>query len=344
MIIDTHAHVTGPMEMYEYFRGLAGTSGGGVRPRKFEISDERLEESLREHLTEVGGVGTDLQLVSPRPWAVPTGDRREALVLEITRQVNDMVARCVKLHPDRFVGLGALPQRAGVSPKACAQEMQRCVAELGFIGFKINPDPGEGGGESPDLGDEYWYPLYEKMTELDVPGLIHGGPYRFSREPELGYFVTEEAVAGWALMRSRVFRDFPNLKIIIGHGGGYIPYQIGRAKGFRLAEMQRDPTRESIEESMRHLYYDTVLYNQESVELLIKIVGADRCLFGSDKPANGSVIDPATGRALNDIKAYIDAIPWLTDADRGAIYEENARSVYSRLSRWDGFARGEGSA
>ena len=331
MIIDTHAHVTGPMAMYEYFRGLSCTSGAAGRLGKFELSDEALEESLTDHLKEVGGVGTELQLVSPRPWAVPTGDRREALVMGITQQVNDMIARCVKLHPGRFAGLGALPQRAGVGVKASVEEMVRCVNELGFIGFKINPDPGEGAGETPNLGDEYWYPLYEKMVALDVPGLIHGGPFRFSREPELGYFITEESVGAWALMRSRVFRDFPDLKIIVGHGGGYIPYQVGRARGFRIAEMQRDPTLESLDESMRHLYYDTVLYNQESVELLIRIVGVDRCLFGSDKPANGSVIDPKTGRSLNDIKPYVEAIPWLTEADRRAIFEENALKVYSRL-------------
>ena len=63
------------------------------------MSDERLEESLQEHLAEVGGVGTDLQLVSPRPWAVPTGDRREALVMTITQQVNDMIARVREAAP-----------------------------------------------------------------------------------------------------------------------------------------------------------------------------------------------------------------------------------------------------
>src|SRR4051812_45968224 len=130
MIIDTHAHITGPMEMYEYFRGLAGTSGAGTRMGKFDYSDEQLEESLQAHLTEVGEVGTELQLVSPRPWAVPTGDRREALVMTVTQQVNDMIARAVKLHPDRFVGLGALPQRGAVSPANCVAEMERCVNEL----------------------------------------------------------------------------------------------------------------------------------------------------------------------------------------------------------------------
>jgi 4-oxalmesaconate hydratase len=82
---------------------------------------------------------------------------------------------------------------------------------------------------------------------------------------------------------------------------------------------------------LRRLYFDTVLYNQESIELLFKVVGTDRCLFGSDKPANGSVIDPATGRALNDIKPLIEAVPWLSEADKAAIYERNARKVFSRI-------------
>ena len=83
---------------------------------------------------------------------------------------------------------------------------------------------------------------------------------------------------------------------------------------------------------MRRLYYDTVLYNEESLELLFKVVGVDRCLFGSDKPANGSVTDPETGRSLNDIKPMIDGIAWLSDAERQAIYEDNARAVFTRLN------------
>jgi 4-oxalmesaconate hydratase len=101
---------------------------------------------------------------------------------------------------------------------------------MGFVGFKINPDPGEGGLETPHMGDEYWYPLYEAMVCWNVPGLIHGGPFRFSREPELGYFCTEQTVAAFGILRSRVFEDFPDLKLIVGHGGGYVPYQVaGRA-------------------------------------------------------------------------------------------------------------------
>ena len=336
MIIDTHAHVTGPMEMYEYFRGFTNVSGPATgRMRPFPIADDRLEATLTDHLSEVTGVGTELQLIVARPWALPTAERRAPLVMNISRQLNDMIAQCVKLHPDRFAGLGALPQCPNLKPRDCAEEMDRCVKELGFIGFKINPDPGEGGVETPHMGEDYWYPIYEKLVELDTPALVHGGPFRFSREPELGYFCQEETVAGWALLRSpNVFREFPDLKLIIGHGGGYIPYQFGRARAFRLNERQRTAdtsTWEPFEDSLRRLYFDTVLFDQEALELMFKVCGVDRCLFGSDKPANGSVIDPRTGRSLNDVKPLIDAIPWLTDADRRAIYEDNARRVYTRL-------------
>lgn len=331
MIIDTHAHATGPASLYAWSRELQA-SQGPFRPRRPEITDEELEASLEGHLTEVGEVGTELQLISPRPWAVPTGDRREAVVEAVTRAANDMIARSVQFYPDRFRGIAALPQSPATSVSRSIEELDRCVNELGFVGCKINPDPGEGAVETPHMGDEYWYPLYEKMVQLDVPGLIHGGPFRFSREPELGYFISEQSVAAYGILRSRALQDFPNLKLIVGHGGGSLPYQVGRGRAFRLNEMARGAEVESFDQSLRRLYFDTVLYSVESIELLLKIVGVDRCLFGSDKPANGSVKDPETGRSLNDIKPLIESIPWLTEADRTRLYEGNARQVYTRLN------------
>jgi 4-oxalmesaconate hydratase len=72
------------------------------------------------------------------------------------------------------------------------------------------------------------------------------------------------------------------------------------------------------------------MYSKEALEYLFRTVGTDRCLFGTEKPGTGSVVDPATGRWLDDVKSLIDDIDWLTDADRGRIYEDNARSVYTR--------------
>ena len=77
-------------------------------------------------------------------------------------------------------------------------------------------------------------------------------------------------------------------------------------------------------------HWGDVLYNAESVEYLIKMIGVDNVLFGTDRPANGDTIDPQTGHAFNDIKWYIDSIPWLTDEDRYKLYEGNVRRLFPR--------------
>jgi predicted TIM-barrel fold metal-dependent hydrolase len=333
MIIDIHARVAAPVEFYEYFRGFINVSGpAGRAMTHFPLSDERLEETLKGHLAEVAAVGTDLQCIAAESSAIPSAERRAALVMNITRQLNDMVARCVKLHPDRFVGIGSLPLSLSIRPRDCAEEMERCIDELGFVGFQINPDPGEGLAETPHMGEEFWYPLYEKLVQFDAPGLVRPGLARFAREPELGYGCQEETVAAWGILRSpQLFGDFPSLKLIIGHGGGYMPYQFGRGRAFRLNDARRNPAVESFGDSLRRLSFDTVVYDQEALELLFRIAGVDRCLFGSDRPSIASATDPRTGRALNDVRSTIDAISWLTEADRQRIYEENARSLFPRL-------------
>lgn len=124
------------------------------------------------------------------------------------------------------------------------------------------------------------------------------------------------------MIQSNVFADFPDLKVIVSHGGGAIPYQMGRF----LPSVVR--TGVSYVDKLRKFYFDSCLYTQDSLELLIKTVGTDRVLFGSEKPGTGSQIDPATGRWFDDIHLLIDDIEWL-DADRRAdVLENNARSLF----------------
>jgi len=100
--------------------------------------------------------------------------------------------------------------------------------DLGFVGVSLNPDPYEGKGYTPLLGEEYWYPLWERIVELDVPILIHSAGCENGRESYSDHFLSEEAIATLSLARSRTFQDFPDLRIIIPHGAGSVPYQIGR--------------------------------------------------------------------------------------------------------------------
>jgi 4-oxalmesaconate hydratase len=225
--------------------------------------------------------------------------------------------------PDRFLGVCGLPQAAGEPIAKVIPELERCIKTLGFRGCLLNPDPYENSGtEAPALGDRYWYPLYEKLCELDVPAHIHATGSHSERTPYTLHFVNEESIAVFSLVNSDVFNDFPNLKILVSHGGGAIPYQIGR--------FQSGGNRKGIDflERAQRLYYDTVLYSEEALRLLIKTMGVERCLFGAECPGVGSTINPKTGRTMDDVKPMIESFEWLTAAQRQAIFEGNVRKLF----------------
>ena len=200
------------------------------------------------------------------------------------------------------------------------------VKEQGFVGCLLNPDPGEcSGHDTPPLGDRFWYPLYEKLCELDIPGHIHSTGCRSERLPYSLHFINEEGIGVVSLLSSNVFKDFPTLKILVSHGGGAIPYQYAR---FEASSLRR-PGATRFSEAMRNLYYDTVLYSKDALELLFKTVGVDRCLFGTERPGVGTVKDPRTGRWLDETRFTIEAIEWLSDADKKMIFEDNAKKLFN---------------
>ena len=332
MIIDIHGHVSAPPELYAYksillaSRGYHGKGSPGV-------SDERLEQAARRHLDLLRGVGTDVQFISPRPFQLMHSEEPESIVRWWVEANNDVIARQCRAHPDVLVGVCGLPQTPTGDIRACVEELERCVTAHGFVGCLINPDPTEGTGVMPTLDSEYWYPLYEKMVELDVPALVHSTACKNPRESYSAHFITEESIAVLNLCKpeSRVFADFPGLRIIVSHGGGSVPYQIGRWRAHRFREQESNPRLETFDESMRRLYYDTVLYNQESLDFLFRIVGTDRCMFGTENPGSGSSRDPATGKMLDDLRPVIEGISWLGPEDRGRIFEANARAVFPRF-------------
>jgi predicted TIM-barrel fold metal-dependent hydrolase len=242
-----------------------------------------------------------------------------------TEETNNIIHRQSKLLPDKFIGVCGLPQAAGEPIQAALPELERCVTQLGFKGCLLNPDPYENSGtEAPPLGDRYWYPLYEKLCELDVPAHIHGTGSHSERTPYTLHFINEESIAVYGLVTSNVYKDFPTLKIIVSHGGGAIPYQLGR---FESGSM-RNPQGQRFSDGMRKLYYDTVLYTEAALRMLIETVGAERCLFGAECPGVGSAVDPKTGRTFDDIRPYVEGFEWLSTAQKKMIFEDNARRVF----------------
>ncbi|GAA0984892.1 amidohydrolase family protein [Acrocarpospora macrocephala] len=323
-IIDVHGHISAPLALYAYQAQLIASKGfhGKGRPA---CSDEEVVDAAKPHVELLRKLSVDTQFISPRPFAMMHSQKPERIVHWYTEHVNDMIHKQVTAYPDVFVGVAGLPQSAGVSPACAVAELERCVTELGFVGCVLNPDPGEGDYASPPLGDEWWYPLYEKMVELDVPALIHTAACANPRESYSNHFITEESIAILSLVESRVFTDFPGLKLIVAHGGGSIPYQIGRWRAQRLQK-----NAERFDDSLRRLYFDTVLYSPEALELLLKVAGPDRCLFATEAPGIGSGYDPEVGRTLDDLKPVVEGIGWLTAEQREAVFHGNARTVFSR--------------
>jgi OH-DDVA meta-cleavage compound hydrolase len=329
MIIDAHGHVTAPDSLYVYKAQLL--SHRGAHGRHYGVTDEDIKKALNapvfggsSHLDQLKEVGTDLQLNSPRPYQMMHSENPK-LVRWFIEETNNIIAAQVRLYPNTFRAVCGLPQSPSGTPKDYIPYLEKLVKEQGFVGFLLNPDPGECSGvETPNLGDRYWYPLYEKMCELDIPGHIHSAGCRSERLPYSLHFINEENIAVVALLTSNVFKDFPNLKIVVSHGGGAIPYQWAR---FEAGSLRR-PGSPRFSDMMRNLYYDTVLYNKESLQLLIQTVGADRCMFGTERPGVGTVKDPRTGRWLDETRWLIEAFDWLSDADKKQIFEGTAKKVF----------------
>lgn len=330
MIIDSHAHLVAPNAFYGYKAWLQ--SGGGHHKGDPRISDEALAESAAKNITLMDEVGTDVQLLSPRPFQLMTSAQPAKIVHWWVEANNDMIARTVAMHPSRFGMIGAVPVCAGAPVSDAFAEVDRLV-ELGAVGVLINPDPGEGTVTCPPLGDEYWYPLFERLVANDLPVLVHSASCFSGRETYSEHFITEESIAILTVLRSSVFEDFPDLKLIISHGGGSVPYQVGRWQAERLApHLGGAPDAERFEDSLRRFWFDTVLHFPPALAYLISTVGADRVLFGTERPGSGSVVDPRTGRELDDFKTVLDEMPGIDDKARSAIYEDNARQVFSRLT------------
>ena len=328
MIIDSHAHIVMPDELYRHFVELVSARANPVLRENYAGPSEEILRKATEGLIRLMDKnGTDVQFISPRPYMMAHSTKPAKVGLEWNRSVNNVIHRQVRMFPDRLRGVAGLPQYRDASPENCLEELDRTVNELGFVGCLLNPDPTEGDATPPPgLGDPFWYPLYERMVALDVPALIHSASSCCPRESYTLKFINEESIAIISLLESRVFEDFPNLRIVVAHGGGAIPYQMGRFRAWTLR--RKEP--ETFDQKLRKLYFDTCNYSKDSLELLFRTVGVDRCLFGTESPGTGSVHNPETGFDFDDLKPLIEQIDWLSDEDRHAIFEGNARKVYPR--------------
>ncbi len=334
MIIDCHGHyTTAPDALGDYRDGQKAALEKDPSHRsvkgELNISDDQIRESIEQNQLRLQKErGTDLTIFSPRASWMGHHLGNESTSVAWTEHCNDLIRRVCDLFPDNFAPVAQLPQSPEVTPDAVVRELDRTVGQMGFIGCNLNPDPSGGYWKDKPLHDRFWYPVYEKMVELDIPAMIHvSGACHPSFHTTSSYYLSADTTAFVQLMMSDLFKDFPDLRFIIPHGGGAVPYHWGRFRG-----MAQDMKLGDLEDRvLNNIWFDTCVYHQEGIDLLLDVIPTKNILFASEMIGAVRGIDPRTGHYFDDTKRYIDGNDKLTEAERHMIFEGNTRRVFPRL-------------
>ncbi len=336
MIIDCHGHYTTAPKALEAWRNrqIAAIKDPAQAPKVAEltISDDELRELIEANqLRLMKERGCDLTVFSPRASFMAHHIGDFAVSSTWASICNELCFRVSKLFPDHFIGAAMLPQSPGVDPKTCIPELERCVRDYGFVAINLNPDPSGGRWTSPPLTDRHWwYPIYEKMVEWDIPAMVHVSTSCNACFHTTGaHYINADTTAVMQFIQGDLFKDFPTLRFVVPHGGGAAPYHWGRYRG--LAQELKKPL--LTEQILRNVFFDTCVYHQPGVDLLTKVIPVDNILFASEMIGAVRGIDPETGHSYDDTKRYIEATGNLSPEDRRKVYEGNARRVYPRLDQ-----------
>jgi aminocarboxymuconate-semialdehyde decarboxylase len=290
-VIDFHAHlmlpeiyaVTGPHSMFVKSNTdptMSEDARKGVLERE-AVLVARMSD-VTERIDHMDAMGVDKQVLSSSLvqqstyWAEP----QESLRLE--RMLNDRMAEVVAANPKRLIGLGGVPLAA---PVLAVAELARCMRDLGLAGVGISTTARE-----LELGDAALWPFWERAEELGAVVYIHPAGNTGARFEKWYLWNSigqafEEAMAIASLMYEGILDAFPQLKICISHGGGYMPFYMGRiARNYLEKPATRVNMKKSPAEYLRTLYYDSCVYETGVLEALVKRVGADRVVLGSDYP------------------------------------------------------------
>jgi 4-oxalmesaconate hydratase len=333
VIIDVHGHYTTAPRALEAWRNrqIAAIGDRSAAPKvsDLRISDDELRQSIvTNQLAKMQERGIDLTIFSPRASFMAHHIGDFSVSSTWASICNELCYRVSQLFRDSFVGAAMLPQSPGVDPKTCIPELERCIKDYGFAGINLNPDPSGGHWTSPPLSDRYWYPIYEKMVEYDIPAMVHVSTSCNDCFHTTGaHYLNADTTAFMQCLTSDLFKDFPTLKFLIPHGGGAVPYHWGRFRG--LAQEMKKPLLTEL--LLNNIWFDTCVYHQPGIDLLTTVIPTKNILFASEMIGAVRGIDPETGFYYDDTKRYIEASTILSPDAKRAVYEGNARQVFSRL-------------
>lgn len=296
----------------------------GWEPTEWKEMASQLQDVGEARLADMDAAGIDIAVLS---LAAPCIQDEYDLPRAIERAIaaNDALAAVVATHPDRYAALAALPLQ---DPTAAADELERCVTELGFKGALANGYSSVGSLDTAAYYDEPQYlPFWDRVASLSVPFYLHPrNPLPTqrriydSREALLGptwAFTVETATHCLRLIVSGLFDRWPNLQIIIGHMGELLPFAVQRTEQ-RLSHLPALNLERGPQQCLRENFYLTTSGNFHTPSLIGALlqVGADRLLFAADHPFERTA----------DAAAWFDNAP-ISETDRLKIGRTNSQTL-----------------
>jgi aminocarboxymuconate-semialdehyde decarboxylase len=291
MRIDLHTHFI-PAEFIEQVRQGRAIGNVAIQPRDGQEWLIHQEGYRYPAMAELWSVEAKLQLMDHLGIDISVLSLQPALffywleagpVQEFCRQTNEALAEMVSRSGGRLYGLATVPLQ---DPAAAAIELRRAVLELGLRGVQVGTRM-----EQIPLDDPRFDPFFATAADLNVPVLLH--PYRVGTRPEWADFYLANLIGNpleTCLVASRlIFSGWldrhPQLTLILAHGGGFLPYQIGRLDhGFRVRAETKLHLSSPPSSYLRRFYYDTITHAAAPLKFLVELVGADRVVLGTDIP------------------------------------------------------------
>lgn len=281
VVIDFHAHIVVPEVLnfaYEhsvYAQGVGG-HGAGI-PEEFLTPMTDMARRLRD----MDAMGVDMQVISPSILQQCTYFAEPQESLQMERLGNDRVAEAVASQPDRLIGLGSVPLQ---DADLAVQELTRCMQELGLRGIIVSSNV-----NGTELGDARLRPFWAAAETLGAAIFIHPSGSTDPRLRKHRMVITvgqplEEALAQVSLVYEGIMDAYPKLKIVIAHGGGFLPFYTGRVDNdYRLGRGAQQ-LKGDFSSYLPRFFYDTVLFNPDMLDYLASKVAPQHLVLGSDYP------------------------------------------------------------